>query len=294
MINVELQIAGPYNYRRVLERLGHDPLNTVDENSIKVPLKIYSENIVANVTFSGSVEEPQCTVELPNDIKEEGIRKITEIFQLESPLLEVNEHFLHTDLAPLFKQYHGMPLTRDFDLYFCMMKTIIHQQLNIRFAYTLTERFVKSFGTEKDGVWFYPSPETVSELDYEDLRKMQFSQRKAEYVIDTSRLIAKGELDLEEVALLTDEEVIETLIKIRGVGYWTAENILLFGLGRKNLFPVKDIGIQNAVKKLYNLEEKPTIEHLIKLSEAWSPFKSYASLYLWESLDNQKAPELKK
>ncbi len=291
---MDLQIAGPYNYTRVLQRLSYDPLHTIDQNSMKIPLKIYGEHVVATVSFSGNTEKAQCNIELPSDFEEEGVRKITDIFQLDRSLLEVNEHFLHTDLAPLFGQFSGMPLTRDFDLYFCMMKTIIHQQLNIRFAYTLTERFVKSFGTEKDGVWFYPSPEAVSELDYEDLRKLQFSQRKAEYVIDTSRLIAKGELDLEELALLPDEEVIDTLIKIRGVGYWTAENILLFGLGRKNLFPVKDIGIQNAVKKLYNLDEKPSIEHLVKLSEAWSPFKSYASLYLWESLDNQKAPELKK
>ncbi|MCD8501491.1 MAG: DNA-3-methyladenine glycosylase [Bacillaceae bacterium] len=286
---VEIQIQGPYHYVRVLERLSNDPLNVIKENSIKVPLKIYGDHVIATVTFSGDIENPQCKVNIPSDYEEDGLRLIKEIFQFDVPLREVNEHFSHTDLASLFDQFQGMPLTRDFDLYFCIMKTFIHQQLNIRFAYTLTERFVKSFGVEKDGIWFYPSPETVSQLDYEDLRKLQFSQRKSEYVIDTSKLIASGELDLEELALLPDEEIIEKLIEIRGIGYWTAENILLFGLGRKNLFPVKDIGIQNAIKKLYHLDDKPTIEQLIEMSEPWSPFKSYASLYLWESLDNQKA-----
>lgn len=287
---MELQIAGPYNYVRVLERLSHDPLNQIDLEAkrLKVPLNIYGDDVVAVVMFRGSAETATCQIQLPANYEEEGIRKITNIFQLETSLQEVNDHFLETDLAPLFKKFSGMPLICDFNLYFCIIKTIIHQQLNIRFAYTLTERFLKKFGKEKDGVYFNPTPETVSQLKYQDLRELSFSQRKAEYVIDTSRLIVSGELDLEALSLCSDEEVIESLVKIRGIGYWTAENILLFGLGRKNLFPVKDVGIQNAVKNLYNLDEKPSIEEMLTVSESWSPYKSYASLYLWESLDNQK------
>lgn len=287
---MELQIAGPYNYWRVLERLSHDPLNQIELEAkrIKVPLNIYGDDVVAVVMFRGSAETATCQIQIPANYEEEGIRKITNIFQLETSLHEVNNHFLETDLAPLFKKFSGMPLICDFNLYFCIIKTIIHQQLNIRFAYTLTERFMKKFGKEKDGVYFNPTPETVSQLKYQDLRELSFSQRKAEYVIDTSRLIVSGELDLEALSLCSDEEVIESLVKIRGIGYWTAENILLFGLGRKNLFPVKDVGIQNAVKNLYNLDEKPSIEEMLTVSESWSPYKSYASLYLWESLDNQK------
>ncbi|WNF36758.1 DNA-3-methyladenine glycosylase [Bacillaceae bacterium IKA-2] len=288
---MEVQIAGPYNYVHVLERLSHDPLNQIDLETkrIKVPLNIYENDVVANVLFRGPVETPVCQIELPVNYEEEGVRKIKNIFQLETSLQEVNEHFLATDLAPLFKKFFGMPLICDFDLYFCIIKTIIHQQLNISFAYTLTERFMKKFGKEKDGLYFNPTPETVSQLNYQDLRELSFSQRKAEYVIDTSRLIVSGELDLEALSLSSDEEVINRLVEIRGIGYWTAENILLFGLGRKNLFPIKDVGIQNAVKKLYNLDKKPSIEEMLKVSEGWSPYKSYASLYLWESLDNQKA-----
>lgn len=288
---MELQIAGPYNYGRVLERLSHDPLIQIELEAkrIKVPLNIYGDDVVATVSFHGFAEAPICQIQLPADYEEEGVRKIKNIFQLETSLQEVNDHFLETDLAPLFKKFSGIPLICDFDLYFCIIKTIIHQQLNISFAYTLTERFMKKFGKEKDGVYFNPTPETVSQLNYQDLRELSFSQRKAEYVIDTSRLIVNGELDLEVLSLRSDEEVIEILVKIRGIGYWTAENVLLFGLGRKNLFPVKDVGIQNAVKNLYNLDKKPSIEEMLTVSEGWSPYKSYASLYLWESLDNQKA-----
>ena len=106
------------------------------------------------------------------------------------------------------------------------MKCIIHQQLNLSFAYTLTGRFVHTFGEQKDGVWFYPLPETIAQLDYNDLRELQFSMRKAEYVIDTSRMIADGRLDLDELDQLSDEDIMEKLVKIRGIGPWTVQNVL--------------------------------------------------------------------
>ncbi|OIJ21300.1 DNA-3-methyladenine glycosylase [Anaerobacillus alkalidiazotrophicus] len=288
---MDVKITGPYNYLHVIERLSYDPIRVIDKekNGVMVPINVYGKDVVASVAFSGPIENPNCHIQLPSGYEEEGIRKIITIFQLEESLQEIANHFLHTDLAKFFRVNPGLPLLCEFDLYYCVMKTIIHQQLNLSFAHTLTERFVKSFGKDQDGVWFPPTPETVSNLDYEDLRKLQFSQRKAEYVIDTSKLIASGELNLDELKLLKDEEAIEQLVKIRGIGYWTAENILLFGMARKNLFPVKDIGIQNAVKNLFELEKKPTVEELLTMSEQWSPYKSYASLYLWESLGNQKA-----
>ena len=79
----------------------------------------------------------------------------------------------------------------------------------------------------------------------------------------------------------------DTLIKVRGIGRWTVENFLLFGLGRPNLFPKADIGIQNAIKKLYNLEQKPTQEEMETHSKNWSPYLSYASLYLWRSVEKR-------
>ena len=84
------------------------------------------------------------------------------------------------------------------------------------------------------------------------------------------------------------KQIIEELIKIRGVGRWTAENFLLFGLGRPNLFPKADIGIQNAIKLLYNLERKPTMEEMAQFSKEWHPYLSYASLYLWRSIEKRR------
>lgn len=156
------------------------------------------------------------------------------------------------------------------------------------FAQKLTKDFVTTYGFQKDGVWFYPPPETTALLTVDELKKMKFSGRKAEYVIGLSEKVASGELKLEELRTKTDEEIIEELIKIRGVGRWTAENFLLFGLGRPNLFPKADIGIQNAIKLLYNLERKPTMEEMEQFSKEWHPYLSYASLYLWRSIEKRR------
>ena len=124
----------------------------------------------------------------------------------------------------------------DFHLYHCLMKCIIHQQLNLSFAYELTKRFVHTYGEQIEGVWFDPLPETIASLETDDLRKLQFSQRKAEYVIDVSKRIVSGSLCLEELHDLSDLEVEERLLPIRGIGPWTVQNVLMNGLGRPNLF----------------------------------------------------------
>lgn len=138
------------------------------------------------------------------------------------------------------------------------------------------------------GVWFDPLPEAIASLETEDLRKLQFSQRKAEYVIDVSKRIVSGSLSLEELHDLTDLEVEERLLPIRGIGPWTVQNVLMNGLGRPNLFPMADIGIQNAIKRHFDLPAKPTKEEMAALSKDWTPYLSYASLYLWRSIETDK------
>lgn len=170
----------------------------------------------------------------------------------------------------------------EFDPFATIVKSIIHQQLNLKFAFTLTHRFVTTYGWEKDGVWFYPSAEKIAGLTVAELRELQFSQRKAEYVIGLGQKVSSGELDLDALAKQSDEEVIKELTKIRGIGPWTAQSYLLFGLGRPNLFPKADIGIQNAIKQLFEMEQKPTMDELDRFSADWHPYLSYASLYLWK------------
>ncbi len=283
-----VHVQPPYNFDRVLDRLSINPLNDLnkDERSVKVPFYIKDEPVVVTVKATGTTNEPTFKVTgSEKDSMKTALEHVSHIFQWDSPLQEIHDHYLQTDLRDIFIEHRGTPLVLDFDPYFSLMKCIIHQQLNMTFAHTLTSRFVTTFGEEIEGTWIHPRPEKIAELSVTDLRELQFSGRKAEYVIDTSKLIAAGELTLPDLQSKTDEEVMNTLVKIRGIGKWTAENYLLFALGRPNLFPMADIGIQNAIKKCYNLEKKPTYEEMEEYSKPWEPYLSYASLYLWRSIE---------
>ncbi|WP_102273081.1 DNA-3-methyladenine glycosylase family protein [Cytobacillus massiliigabonensis] len=283
-----IKIDGPYNFDLVLDRLSLDPLHQVDlENrSVSVPLMIENAPMAAQVKAIGSTKAPEFVITgIEESFQDKAAERLGEILQWNTPLETIHQHFQHTDLKGIFEQHYGTPIVLDFDPYSCLLKCIIHQQLNLSFAHTLTERFVKTFGFEKDGVWFYPRPETVAELQVEDLRELQFSGRKAEYVIGIATEIASGNLNFEELKYKSDQEVFEQLIKLRGVGPWTVQNFLMFGFGRQNLFPMADIGIQNALKKHYQLEAKPTLQEMESFSKSWDPYLSYASLYLWRSIE---------
>ncbi|WP_243299201.1 DNA-3-methyladenine glycosylase family protein [Bacillus litorisediminis] len=291
MVQIKEKIQGPYHFDGILQRLALDPLNNVDLNNreIKIPVYLQQANIPVTVKAIGTMEHPefQLTFEEKAGTTAEAVKKEVErLFQWNTNMEQVHQHFLNTDLAPIFEKHKGTPLVLDFGLYSCIIKCIIHQQLNMAFAFTLTKRFVETYGEKIDGVLFYPSPETVANLTVEELRELQFSTRKAEYVIGVSKLIASGELDLHMLQDKNDEEITSTLIKIRGIGKWTAENFLLFGLGRPNLFPAADIGLQNALKQLYNMDRKPTYEEMDRWKEAWKPYMTYASLYLWRSIES--------
>ncbi|MFB4165818.1 DNA-3-methyladenine glycosylase [Alteribacillus sp. JSM 102045] len=287
MWKVEKMLPKNYNYKHLLQRMKTDPLINIDSSlhSLRLPIKEgnVKEGILVRFFETSSGIKAELTGE--KITKESAYHQANNIFMWERSLDTISDYFKGTDLAPLFQRFAGFPLVRDFETYGCLMKTIIHQQLNMKFAYTLSVRFVHTYGEEADGAWFYPSPETVAALEPSDLLQLQFSRRKAEYVIDTSKLIKEKKLRLNELLQKNDEEIIQELTAIRGIGHWTAQCFLLFGLGRENLLPAGDIGVQNGLKKLWERDKKPSVEEIKQRGEKWSPYASYASLYIWLSTE---------
>lgn len=279
-----MQISLPfkYDFDRALERLAGDPVNAVDLQKREVRIPMEEGNIVS-LRGLGSTDSPSFLID--NVLDDAQLQKVKSIFHFDRRLDTIAEHFKHTDLGQLFIDHAGTPLVKSFSLYGTLMKNIIHQQLNLTFSHVLTMRFVETFGENQDGVWRYPNPDKIAALEVDNLRELQFSGRKAEYVIGLSRAIVEGELDLTKFDHKEDEEVICEMVAHRGVGPWTAQNFLMFGLGRPNLFPIADIGLQNALKQVWGLDRKPTKEEMMERFPDWSPYLSYAALYLWRSIE---------
>jgi DNA-3-methyladenine glycosylase II len=167
---------------------------------------------------------------------------------------------------------------RPADAYGALLRAIVGQQLSTKAARTIYLRVLDLF----DGTT--PSPEQLLEASEEELRGCGLSGRKTEYVRDLARHVLSGELELDRLEQLGDEEVIEEIVAVRGLGRWTAEMFLLFHLQRPDVLSGGDLGIRKAIQVEYGLEEMPTPTRVIEIGEPWRPYRSLASLYLWESL----------
>ena len=130
------------------------------------------------------------------------------------------------------------------------------------------------------------TPKAILNLTHDQLRGVGMSNSKASFLHDLAQKVETRQLELEKLSGLTNQEVLTHLTKVKGIGPWTAEMFLMFTLGRSDLFSLGDQGLKNAIKRLYNLETT-TPEVLTTISSKWSPYRTYACLILWKSLDNR-------
>ncbi len=158
-----------------------------------------------------------------------------------------------------------------------LVESIISQQLSIKAADTIYSRFLKLFNNN------FPSIKQILDIDLEILRSAGMSYSKGQYIKNIAKAFEDKLIEVDKIKKMTDEEVIENLTKIKGVGKWTAEMTLIFTLKREDVFSIGDVGLKRAIKNLYNLEKDSDI---LKLTEKWKPKRSFASWYLWRSLEN--------
>jgi len=173
------------------------------------------------------------------------------------------------------RRRRGVPLD---DPYGALLRAVVGQQLSTKAARTIYERVLALFGGA------VPSPGQLLAADEGALRAAGLSGRKVEYVRDLARHVLSGELELDRLGELTDEEVIAEIVAARGLGRWTAEMFLIFHLGRPDVVSGGDLGIRNAIRAAYGLGELPSPAEVVERAERWRPHRSLACLYLWESL----------
>lgn len=161
-----------------------------------------------------------------------------------------------------------------------IVETILGQQLSGKAADTIIGRFKELFGGK------LPRPKELLKTSDKKIRSCGTSWSKAAYVKNVARAVEKGELKLNKLAELSDEEVRRELLAIKGVGDWTAEMVMMFSLRRPDIFSTGDMGLQNAMHKFYRVKKGDT-KKMLEVAEQWRPYRSLAARYLWKGLDSQ-------
>jgi len=202
------------------------------------------------------------------------------------------EYILHLSKDKKFKKLiesgetHQLKRRKNICTYLCA--SIMSQQLSTKVADVIYKRFIAIYGGKE------PTPQQILDTPSETLRSIGLSNAKVGYVKNVAQFEIEFGMDAKKLGKMTNEEVIEYLIVIKGVGRWTVEMLLMFALGREDVFAVDDLGIQQAMIKLYkldNADKKKLKEDMLRVSKKWSPYRTYACVHLWRWKDN--APVIK-
>jgi len=185
-------------------------------------------------------------------------------------------------LKKLIEQHGPFELKKQKKLWLYLCFSIMSQQLSTKVARVIKQRFLDLYDKE-------PTPQQVVDTPFEKLRGVGLSNAKVNYVQNVARFEIEKGMDHKKLVKMNNEEVIEYLTEIKGVGRWTVEMLLMFALCREDLFAIDDLGLQQAVISLYDLKhrkKKIMNAKILKISEQWSPYRTYACLYLWRWKDN--------
>ena len=187
------------------------------------------------------------------------------------------------------KEFYGLRLIGVPDLFEALCWGVLGQQINLAFAYSLKRQFVEKFGVSIESnereYWVFPTYQQIAQLTPADLADIKMTLKKSEYIIGIAQLMANGELSKETLLSMDNlKEAEKSLIKIRGIGPWTANYVLMRCLRFTSAYPIDDVGLHNAIKHLTGSEKKPTKDELLKLSLKWANWQAYATFYLWRVL----------
>jgi len=186
-------------------------------------------------------------------------------------------------LKKLIDQREPFQLTERQDLHLYLIGSIMSQQLSVKVADTIHKRFLDLYGGRT------PAPEEILATSLDTLRSIGLSHAKTRYVHNVASFALEAGMDHGRLSKMDNAEVIAYITQIKGVGRWTAEMLLMFSLGREDVFAIDDLGIQNAMIGLYKLDrtdKKAFREKMLTISGKWSPYRTYACLHLWRWKDN--------
>jgi DNA-3-methyladenine glycosylase II len=180
-------------------------------------------------------------------------------------------------MARIMREHPKVFLARRGEPFLTLARAIVGQQISVKAAQSVWDRLAACVGEVR--------PESVLAKARPQLRACGLSDRKTEYIADLAQHFADGAIHLHRWPAMSDEEIIAELVEVRGIGRWTAEMFLIFNLLRPDVFPLDDLGLQKGIRLAYFRGRKVSLRTMRRLGEAWRPWRSVATWYLWRSLD---------
>jgi DNA-3-methyladenine glycosylase II len=248
------------------------------------------DGVRVSVLASASEEARGETQDVPEAVATGIGREVAGLFSLEEDL-EAFYHFAAArdpTLAALCRALCGYRVTRAPGLFEALVTSITAQQINLPFAFTVRNRLIRAYGRTLahagETYYAFPEPAAIAAAAPEALRAMQFSTRKAAYIIELARVMAEGTLTEAELRKLPNEAVLQRLCALTGIGRWTAEWALIRALGRGDVIPADDLGVQQAAARFYFDGRRPSAAEVRQLAERWHPWETHATYYLLAGL----------
>ena len=184
------------------------------------------------------------------------------------------------DLKTLIDHFGVITLKRRRNYFKSLLRSIIHQQLSGKAAKTIENRFLELYNGNR-----YPTPEEVLKTPAEAIQNVGISRMKTEYIRGLAKIIDDGDIRLEKLSELSNDEVGNVLKEVKGIGQWTVDMFLIFSLNRLDIFPLNDLGIQKGLMLLLGRQKILSRESMLSHSKKWKPYRTLASLYLWKIVD---------
>ncbi len=273
-----------------LKRSPREVLHQIEQDTVTKALSVNGQAIIFKITNA----DDHLKVEFLNSASNDNVRQyvsqyIREWFDLDTDLKPFYSLARKDELLKdLVKKYKGYRIIGQPDLFESLVWAVLGQQINLQFAYTLKQRFVEQFGERVTHIgtdhFLFPQPKIVSQLTDNDLLPLQFSRQKSKYVKLIGEAFANNAVSKEALSKLSFEDARMELMKIKGIGNWTANYALMKTFRYPNAFPLEDAGVHNAIKNLKNMKKKPTLEQVKRIFKKYKGWEAYATLYLWKSL----------
>jgi DNA-3-methyladenine glycosylase II len=292
MMKFSIKTPQEFSYEYSLMFLTRSPreiLHSVNDRAVRKLIKVSNEFVLFTVSESDNNLVVQVINEASPSVKARVEDYVREWFDLDTDLLPFYSLAKKDDvLKPIVKKFHGYRIMGQPDLFESLVWAVLGQQINVQFAYSLKQRFVEKYGEryEYDGQTYYlfPTPERVATINPDELIPLQFSRQKSKYTIGIAQAFVDKHVSREMFHGRPLVEAKDELMKLKGIGNWTANYALMRTFRYPDAFPLEDVALHKALRIQMNMRKKPTLDRVRKIFKRYKGWEAYATLYLWRSL----------